>query len=297
MTTPITAVDTEVRIEHGVLIDITLTRFTATGASGTGSTATLTFDTQTDVPFAAGDTIVINGMVPTGYNGTYTVTSATTSSVSYASATTGSMTTAGRISQTYHISNCYKSITHNGKTYTALAGFLTVSEIQSNISSTNDDIQVGLSAIPSAYIRAIMGQPIKGGDLSIYRAFFNYTTQEIISGEIYKRFTGAITNYNIAEDIDPNTEAPSITHTITIVASSILGVLENKVTGRRTNPDDLAVIHAEIANSGTDPSFDRIPTLHNANFDFGRPYTAKTASSQTGGSGPMSRVINAVTER
>jgi len=209
MTTAITAVDTEVRIEHGVLIDLNL-------------------------------------------NGTE-----------------------------YNISNCYKTITYNSKTYTALAGFLTISEIQSNISSTNDDIQIGLSAIPSAYISAILGQPVKGGEVSIYRAFFNYNTQEVITGEIYRRFNGIITNFSVQEDINA-TGDPTTTHTITVVASSILGVLENKFSGRRTNPDDFKIVYTEIGNSGSDPSMDRVLTLHNAAFDFGRPYAGKTASTGTG---------------
>jgi hypothetical protein len=209
MTTAITAVDTEVRIEHGVLIDLNL-------------------------------------------NGTE-----------------------------YNISNCYKTITYNSKTYTALAGFLTISEIQSNISSTNDDIQIGLSAIPSAYISAILGQPVKGGEVSIYRAFFNYNTQEVITGEIYRRFNGIITNFSVQEDINA-TGDPTTTHTITVVASSILGVLENKFSGRRTNPDDFKIVYTEIGNSGSDPSMDRVLTLHNAAFDFGRPYMGKTASTGTG---------------
>jgi hypothetical protein len=210
MTTPITAVDTEVRIEHGVLIKLTL-------------------------------------------NGT-----------------------------PYYISNCYKTISYAGNDYTALAGFLTISEIQSNISSTNDDIQIGLSAIPSAYITAILGQPIKGGQIEIYRAFFDYTTQEVLTGEIYKRFTGVITNFSVQEDFD-NTGNPTATHTIMVTASSILGVLENKISGRRTNADDLAIVYTEITNSGTDPSFDRVASLHNASFDFGRPYTAPSNQPGTGG--------------
>ena len=73
---------------------------------------------------------------------------------------------------TYYISNCYKSIVYGGNTYEALAGFLTVSDIQNNISNANDEIQVSLSAIPPEYIAATLGQPIKGGEINIYRAFF-----------------------------------------------------------------------------------------------------------------------------
>lgn len=66
---------------------------------------------------------------------------------------------------TYYISNCYKSIVYDGNTYEALAGFLTISEIQSNISNANDEIQLSLSAIPATYIAATLGQPIKGGEI------------------------------------------------------------------------------------------------------------------------------------
>lgn len=65
-----------------------------TGASGTGSTATITFAAQpAAVPI--GSKVIISGVTPTGYNGTYTVTNSTTTSVSYANTTTGSQTVAG----------------------------------------------------------------------------------------------------------------------------------------------------------------------------------------------------------
>jgi hypothetical protein len=69
-----------------------------TGASGTGSIATLTFATETTAPFATGDVIIVEGMTPGGYNGVHTVTTCTTSSVSFASTTTGAQTSAGVIS-------------------------------------------------------------------------------------------------------------------------------------------------------------------------------------------------------
>jgi len=74
---------------------VTLTT-AVTGASGTGTTATLTFTTQNTAPYAVGQSVTIAGMTPSGYNGTYTITAATTSSISYANATTG-FTTGGTI--------------------------------------------------------------------------------------------------------------------------------------------------------------------------------------------------------
>jgi hypothetical protein len=185
----------------------------------------------------------------------------------------------------YYISNCYKAITHNGNTYQALAGFLQISEIQSNISNANDEIQVSLSAIPPEYIAATLGQPIKGGEVNIYRAFFDYTTQEVVAGQIYKRFAGIISNYSVQEDIDVANDEPSVNHTITIIASSIMGVLENKYTGRRTNRQDYQVVYTEIGNNALDPSMNRVETLFNASFDFGKPYVAPAAGTVSGNGG------------
>ena len=147
---------------------------------------------------------------------------------------------------TYYISNCWKSIIYNGNTYQALAGFLTVSEIQSNISNANDELQVSLSAIPANYIAATVGTQIKGGEINIYRAFFDYRTQEVITGEIYKRFAGIISNFAVQEDINTLASIPEVNHTITITASSIMGVLENMVSGRRTNKDDYQIQWTEL---------------------------------------------------
>jgi hypothetical protein len=66
--------------------------------SGNGTTATITFANQYVAPFELGSTITVAGVTPTGYNGAYTVTACTATSVSYASATTGNQTVAGTIS-------------------------------------------------------------------------------------------------------------------------------------------------------------------------------------------------------
>ena len=68
-----------------------------TGASGTGSTATLTFSTAPAAPFPVGSTIVVAGITPSGYNGTYTVTACTTTSVAFASSESGTYTSGGNI--------------------------------------------------------------------------------------------------------------------------------------------------------------------------------------------------------
>jgi len=74
---------------------------TVTSASGTGSVATLTIQYPLSLsPITVGSTIVVSGMEPAGYNGTYVVTSSSnsgTATVSYTNSTVGSMTYAGNV--------------------------------------------------------------------------------------------------------------------------------------------------------------------------------------------------------
>jgi microcystin-dependent protein len=68
-------------------------------AAGNGTEATLTFAVQIVAPYPTGSQIVVSGIAPTGYRGTYTVTDGGLSYVKFASTQTGSQTTAGAISR------------------------------------------------------------------------------------------------------------------------------------------------------------------------------------------------------
>lgn len=72
----------------------TLATLTATSSTGT---ATITFAVQTVAPFLVGSTIVVAGVTPSGFNGTFVVTACTTTSVSYLNATAGPQTVAGTV--------------------------------------------------------------------------------------------------------------------------------------------------------------------------------------------------------
>ena len=68
---------------------------TVTGASGNGTTATLTFTGP--FSFVLGRGITVSGVSPNGYNGTYTITATSSTSVSYANATTTAYVSGGTI--------------------------------------------------------------------------------------------------------------------------------------------------------------------------------------------------------
>jgi hypothetical protein len=91
---------TSVGLASGATVLYFNTALAATGASGSTGTVTLTFSTRAFAPFSVGSSIVVTGFTPSGYNGTFTVTASSTTSVSYTNATTATMTVAGQIAST-----------------------------------------------------------------------------------------------------------------------------------------------------------------------------------------------------
>lgn len=72
-----------------------------TGASGTGATATLTYNSNYTV--VNGGSIVVAGVNPAGYNGTHPVTASAAGSVSFVSTETGAFVSGGAISGSYSV--------------------------------------------------------------------------------------------------------------------------------------------------------------------------------------------------
>ena len=85
-----------------------------TGASGTGTTATLTFASISPQPFNIGDTVTVSSMNPPDYNGVYTLTGASTTSISYASTAFDTFVSGGYVTPYEYVWNYnpeWKSVT------------------------------------------------------------------------------------------------------------------------------------------------------------------------------------------
>lgn len=125
-------------------------QFSTTAATGNGTTATLTFASTSNIP-AVGSTIVVAGVTPAGYNGTYTVTASTNTTVSYLNATTAAQTVAGTIvnggSTTYTLQDALSVGTSTSRTITLNTGTLNLN----NFTLTN----FGLWASNNINTRAI----------------------------------------------------------------------------------------------------------------------------------------------
>jgi hypothetical protein len=121
-------------------------QFATTAATGNGTTATLTFASTTGI-IAVGSTIIVAGVTPAGYNGTYTVTASTNSTVSYANATTAAQTVAGTIvnggSTTYTLQDALSVGTNATRNITLNTGTLNLNNFTltnfGNFSSANSN--------------------------------------------------------------------------------------------------------------------------------------------------------------
>ena len=77
------------------------------------------------------------------------------------------------------------------------------------------------------------------------------------------KFQGVVSNFDITDDLDTGSDIGTIT--LTLSCTSVVELLNNKITGRRTNPTD-----QELYYPG-DKSMDRVPSLAKSNFNFGAP--------------------------
>ena len=202
---------------------------------------------------------------------------------------------------TYTIANSYGPLIYEGTTYLGLGHFLSMDEIQDELQPTTSQLQISLSGIPkdvgeqglgiyNSYVALILDQKIKGSKVEIYRAFFDPTTGEIASSSTSLRFSGYISNFTISDatDIESKTDG----YTVTVACSSILGILDRKITGRRTNGTDQKALYP------TDVSMDRVVAISNTAFDFGRPYSGSgTGGGYDGGGGGFPREFENFNER
>jgi len=162
-------------------------------------------------------------------------------------------------------SDYHKSLTLDGTNYTGLGQLLAVTNTTHNLRAAPDDISISISGIPSTNITNILNNRVKGSSIKVYRAFFDPTTGVLISivGNPAGKFQGVVSNFEISDELEMGDDVGTIT--LTLSCTSVVSLLNNKITGRRTNPTD-----QELFFTG-DKSMDRVPSLAKSNFNFGAP--------------------------
>jgi|TARA_R100000951_G_C2638656_1_gene180149 hypothetical protein len=164
--------------------------------------------------------------------------------------------------QVLRFSDHFEDYTYNTELYQNVGNFLSISASKSELRASNNEVSVTLSGIPDASIAEIIHSKIKGAPIDIYRGFFDTSTEALI-GSLYGRFRGYVNNYSLEEDYD--VDSRSATNLIILECASTSSVFDNKVVGRRTNPQSNKLYYPN------DTSMDRVPNLQDQTFNFGAP--------------------------
>jgi hypothetical protein len=153
-----------------------------------------------------------------------------------------------------------RSVTIGSDTYVAIGNMLGITSSTSELKATNSDLTITVSGVPNNSLRELIYSRLKGSRVTVYRGFFDAATGAVLTGDITNpvgRFRGFITNISVNEEYD--LDAKTATNTISLMCSSILDVLANTGSGRRTNPEDQKELYP------SDISMDRVPNLIGAN--------------------------------
>jgi len=155
------------------------------------------------------------------------------------------------------------SYTLFGEEYLGLGKFLSITSTSTELRTSANELTITLSAIPNTSIEEIIHSRIKGSKIIIRRGLFDAeTNQQLnITGNPSFRFVGYINNLGLEEEYD--VESRTSSNTLVLNCSSVINLLDNKISGRKTNPSSMKKYFPD------DVSMDRIPALESSYFDFG----------------------------
>jgi len=149
--------------------------------------------------------------------------------------------------------------------FTALGGLIKIGDATRDIKSTANETTLTFVGLDTAYLGWVLGQDIKGSQIQMWHGFFDTNGALITtggSGGLYQFFNGYINSFSISEQWME--EIRGYVGTITMSASSIQLVLQNRVGGRFTNNNSW-----QFFNPG-DTSMDRVSFITNINYQFGK---------------------------
>jgi len=159
-------------------------------------------------------------------------------------------------------SDYHTAITIDGQIYNGLGQLMAISDTTSELKVSSQELTIGISGIPEKNITDVLDYRFKGSLINVYRGIFNSTTGVLLTTvgtNPVGKFNGIINNFSLVE----TWSGQDASNTINFVCTSTVGLLEKKITGRRTNPTDEQYWYP------TDKSMNRVPNLANSNFNFG----------------------------
>lgn len=155
--------------------------------------------------------------------------------------------------------------------FSAVGTLIKVGNVQRDIKSTANETTVTLVGIDTAMLGWVLGQNVKGSAIQMWHGFFDTNGALITtggSGGLYQFFDGIVTSFAISEQWME--EARMMVGTITVAASSIQLILQNRIAGRYTNNNSW-----QFFSSG-DTSMNRVSFIETINYAFGKDAPANS---------------------
>jgi hypothetical protein len=177
-------------------------------------------------------------------------------------------------SATYRFTTAPNNITVSAVDATAFDAvgiLIKVGEAQRDIKSTSNETSVTMTGIDTAMLGWVLGQNVKGSQIEMWHGFFDTNGALITtggSGGLYQFFNGFINSFSISEQWME--EVRMYVGTISVSASSIQLILQNRQAGRYTNNNSW-----QFYNSG-DTSMNRVSFIETINYQFGKGASANS---------------------
>jgi hypothetical protein len=149
--------------------------------------------------------------------------------------------------------------------FTALGQLVKVGNATRDIKSTANETTVTLVGIDPTMLALVLSTEIKGAQLEMWHGFFNSNGELITTGGtggLYQFFNGYVNSFGISEQWFE--EVRGYLGTITVSASSIQLILQNRLAGRYTNNNSWQFY------APNDTSMNRVAFIQTINYAFGK---------------------------
>lgn len=156
-----------------------------------------------------------------------------------------------------------------GDVYSGIGKLVSITQSQSEIRASGNQLTLTMVGIQNTDVPALIDSKLKGSRVEVRRAFLDVNTGALlpIAGNPAGRFFGLVNNYSLEEEWPVGNGV--VTNALQIICTSVVDILNNKYSGRRTNPIDQRALYP------SDTSMDRVLSLANSNFNFGEGFVKK----------------------
>ena len=149
--------------------------------------------------------------------------------------------------------------------FTGLSQLVSIGSAQRDIKSTANETTVTLVGVDTANLAIVLGAGLKGSEVEMWHGFFDANGALITTGGtggLYQFFNGYVNSFSISEQFSEDIRA--YVGVITISASSIQLILQNRNAGRYTNNNAWQTFNP------TDTSMNRVNYIQTINYNFGK---------------------------